>query len=266
MLSMPDAPSAGLQALAGDLLAAADPVVFAQRAGLEPDPWQAAFLRSSARQRILLCSRQSGKSTITAAAAVHTAIYKPGALILVVAPALRQAREVYRKMEVLYAGVGEPIKTETKTKLEMELENGSRIAVIPDREGTVRGYSNVALVIVDEAAWVSDETYMAVRPMLAVSQGSLVLLSTPHGKRGFFHAEWTDGGDDWHRTKVTALEVAHIDPGWLEAERRNIPAAVFDQEYLCIFGELEDAAFAYDDIRAAIVPGLPLLFAQETSP
>jgi hypothetical protein len=242
--------------LAGDLLAAADPVVFARKAGLEPEMWQADFLRSQAAQRILLCSRQAGKSTITAAAAVHQAVYTSDSLVLVVAPAMRQAREAYKKMVALYAGAGEPVRTETQTKLELQLINGSRIVVIPDKEGTVRGYSNVALVIVDEAAWVSDDSYMALRPMLAVSQGKLVLLSTPHGKRGFFHAEWAEGGPDWHRTKVTAHEVAHIDPGWLAAERRKVPARVFAAEYLCTFTELEDAVFSYDDIRAALNPNL----------
>jgi hypothetical protein len=42
--------------------------------------------------------------------------------------------------------------------------------------------------------------------------------------------------------------------------------ATFDQKVLYIFGELQDAAFAYDDISAAIVPGLPVLFAQGTTP
>ncbi len=43
--------------LADDLACALDPVRFAQRAGLEPDPWQVRVLRSPARSIILNCSR-----------------------------------------------------------------------------------------------------------------------------------------------------------------------------------------------------------------
>ena len=38
-------------------------------------------------------------------------------------------------------------------------------------EGTIRGYSGVSLLIIDEAAWVPDDHYASVRPMLAVSGG-----------------------------------------------------------------------------------------------
>jgi hypothetical protein len=246
--------------MADDLAAALDPVVFAHRAGLVPDDWQARVLRSPAPQQILLCSRQSGKSTISAVAAVHRAIYQPESLILVLSPSLRQSQELFRKVLDLYAGAGETVKAETENKLTLELANGSRIVSLPGKEATIRGFSGVSLLFVDEASRVDDSLYQAVRPMLAVSRGRIVLLSTPWGKRGFFHVEWTDGGPDWQRTKITAHDCPRIDPAWLEAERRRIPASVFAQEYLCEFGELEDATFAYDDIRAALVPDLTPLF------
>jgi hypothetical protein len=52
-------------------------------------------------------------------------------------------------------------------------------------EATIRGFSGVAPLIVDEASRVSDELYQAIRPMLAASGGEILLLSTPFGKRGF---------------------------------------------------------------------------------
>src|SRR5690349_8471056 len=74
-----------------DLALALDPArLFRRAVGSEPDPWQAQLLRSDARQILLNCTRQAGKSTSTAALALHTALYQPGALILILAPALRQ--------------------------------------------------------------------------------------------------------------------------------------------------------------------------------
>ena len=64
------------------------------------------------------------------------------------------------------------------------LPNGSRIVGLPGMEATVRGFSAVSLMLIDEASRVDDAMYKALRPMLAVGQGDLWLMSTPCGKRG----------------------------------------------------------------------------------
>ncbi len=58
-----------------------DASLLARRAGITPDDWQTGILRSDAKQMILNCSRQSGKSTITAVLGVHTAIYTPDSIV-----------------------------------------------------------------------------------------------------------------------------------------------------------------------------------------
>lgn len=248
-------------ALAGDLALALDPVRLARRAGIAPDPWQADLLRSDARQAILLCSRQSGKSTTTAVLATHQAVYASSSLVLLLSPSLRQSQELYRKVRDVYAAVaGDGPRPAEESALRLELANGSRIVCLPGREDTIRGFSGVALLVVDEASRVPDALYQAVRPMLAVSGGRLVLLSTPFGKRGFFHHEWTDGGPAWLRVKITARDCPRIDPAWLERERAAIGGWWHDQEYLCEFKETEDAVFGYDDIQAALDPTVKPLF------
>jgi hypothetical protein len=77
--------------LAADLAAALDPVVFARRAAIAPDPWQAEVLRFTSPRLLLNCSRQSGKSTTTAVLAMHTALYRPGSLTLLLSPSERQS-------------------------------------------------------------------------------------------------------------------------------------------------------------------------------
>lgn len=258
------ADSGATSRLAGDLACALDPVLFARKAGVSPDPWQAAVLRSHG-DRILCCSRQSGKSTVSAVVAMHQAIYNPGSLTLLLAPVGRQSRELLGKVRDIYGQLAGDVDAVAENQVTLHLENGSRIVVIPDKEGNVRGFSGVDLIVIDEAAWVMDSTYQAIRPMLAVSQGRLLLLSTPNGKRGFFYYEWTEGGTVWHRSMITADLCPRIDRTWLELERLKIPAAIFAQEYLCSFNEAEDAVFAHDDIRAALTPTLVPLFAQEVA-
>ena len=164
-------------------------------------------------------------------------------------------------MKDAYAALPDACPATEESALRLEFENGSRIICLPGKEATIRGFSGVALLVVDEASRVPDELYQAVRPMLAVSGGKIVLLSTPFGQRGFFHFEYTQGGGAWHRTKITAYDCPRISPEWLEQERRSIPDWVFRSEYLCEFVDTVDSVFRYEDIQAALDPKvLPLSF------
>jgi terminase large subunit-like protein len=247
--------------LASDLATTLDPSLLARAAGLEPDPWQTDLLRSRAQQMLLLCSRQAGKSTVSGLLAVDEALHRPPALVLLLAPAARQSQELFRKVkQALVAVQPELPQIVQESALTLELANGSRIVSLPGKEATVRGYSSVALLVVDEAARVADELYQSIRPMLAVSAGRIVLLSTGFGKRGFFHHEFTEGGPDWHRVTITAHQVPRIDPAWLQAERARIGDWWYRQEYLCEFVETDDQVFGYDLITRAISPDVTPLF------
>ena len=99
----------------------------------------------------------------------------------------------------------------------------------------MRGFSAVSLILIDEAARVQDEMYQALRPMLAVGDGDLWLMSTPCGQRGFFYEAWQSGDPEWMRVSVPATACSRIPAAFLEKERANMPSAVFSQEYLCEF-------------------------------
>jgi phage terminase large subunit-like protein len=201
--------------LAEDLKLALDRVSFAKEAGLEPDPWQKDLLRSNSERVLLNCCRQSGKSTMTAVIALHRALYHPGSLILCLAPALRQSQELFGKVLDFYRDLGRPVSPQGERRLSLELENGSRIVTLPGSEKTIRGFSGTSLLVLDEAARVDDELYFAVRPMLAVSGGALMMLSTPYGKRGVFYEEWTSGRG-WERYEVPASQCPRIPEEFLE--------------------------------------------------
>ncbi len=250
--------------IAGDLALALDPARIVAPLGLTPDPWQAAVLRSPAPRLLLNCARQSGKSTVSAGIAVHTALYDPGALVLLLSPSLRQSQELFRKCLAINHALGSPVPAEAETKLTWELANGSRIVSLPGKEATIRGFSGVRLLLADEAARVPDDLYHAIRPMLAVSGGRLVALSTPFGKRGWWYAAWTHGGDAWERYEVPAPAVPRIPATFLAEERRALGERVFAQEYLCRFRDTDDAVFGADAIAAAADPHVkPLLIALE---
>ena len=191
--------------------------------------------------------------------ALHKALVAPGSLILILAPAERQAKELFSKVVLSYRTLGHVIPTASYTKLGMELSNGSRIEALPGTEKTVRGFSGVDLLIVDEAARVADELYYAVRPMLAVSGGRLLMLSTPFGKRGVFYEEWS-GGISWERYTVTAAQCTRIPPEFLEEERKTLGPWWFAQEYECRFMDTLDQVFATEVIHKAITDEVAPLF------
>jgi hypothetical protein len=114
----------------------------------------------------------------------------------------------------------------------------------------------VDLLIIDEAARVPDDLYRAVRPMLAVSKGRLICLSTPYGKRGFFWEAWARGGDDWRRFEAPAAQCPRIAAEFLEQEKRAMGESWFRQEYCCSFEALE--GLVYPDFgRCVAAPPAP---------
>jgi hypothetical protein len=253
--------------MTSEILYALNPILWSiEVLGIVPDSWQGDALRSQHRRLILNCSRQSGKSTTAAILATHRAIFYPGSLILLISPSLRQSGELFRVCtDFMSRNVTTPKKTEDN-RLSVALANGSRIVSLPSTEQTIRGYSNVSLVIEDESARVPDELYYAVRPMLAVSGGRLVLMSTPFGKRGHFFKEWTEGGTDYFRFEVPATECKRISPAFLEQERRAIGDWWFDQEYLCKFKQTTDSVFRYEDVLGALSDEISPLFPALTAP
>ncbi len=137
---------------------------------------------------------------------------------------------------------------------------------LPGTGETVRGFSAPRLVIEDEAAFVDDAVYGAVRPMLAVSGGRLILMSTPHGKRGHFFEAWRDGGAEWLKTEVTALQCPRITDEFLEQERQALGDLWFRQEYGCEFLETIDQLFRLEDIERALSDDVEPLFGDDRAP
>lgn len=237
-------------ALTSDLLIALDPVGMAKAGGLAPDPWQVRLLRSTAQRVLLNCSRQAGKSTMAAILAVHTALYQPGSLVLLLSPSLRQSQELFKKALACYRSAEGAVSSTTESALRLELDNRSRIVSLPGREETVRGFSGVRLLVVDEAARVPSELYLSVRPMLAVSGGRLLALSTPYGTRGWWFEAWRSH-EPWERYEIPATNVPRISPDFLDEERRTMGEWWFAQEYECQFLDAETQPFGREDIERA---------------
>jgi len=248
--------------MARDLAYALGPVTWAREClDFDPDPWQQQVLGSSNKRQLLNCSRQSGKSTTAAILGLHRAIFYPSSLVLLVSPSLRQSGELFRKVSDLIHTLEIRSDLTEDNRTSCTLHNSSRIVSLPGTEGTVRGYSGASLIIEDEASRCDDGLYFSIRPMLAVSGGRLLLMSTPFGKRGHFHKEWTEGGPGWERVEIPASLCPRISPAFLLEERRALGDWWFKQEYECAFVETVDQVFSYDQVMNAISSDVKPLWA-----
>ncbi|HYB59616.1 MAG TPA: phage terminase large subunit, partial [Candidatus Acidoferrales bacterium] len=225
-----------------------DAVAFAKLLSLEPDPWQRDLLTSTHKRVILNCSRQSGKTTIVSVLALHHALIHPKSLVLIFSPSERQSKEFLKKIQDYYSDLGSPGGSLANSASTLELTNRSRIVALPSSEATVRGFSAPSLVLVDEAAQIDEDLYYAVLPMLIVSHGRLILLSTPLGKRGIFWSAW-EQQDGWKKVKVTGNQCPRISEDDLAKAREEMGELRFAQEYLCEFVQAAGSIFKEEWIQ-----------------
>ena len=108
----------------------------------------------------------------------------------------------------------------------------------------------MTLLSIDEASRVPDELYMACRPMLAVSGGRLLAMSTPFGTRGWWYEAWR-ADEDWERYEVPAEQCPRISAEFLAEERRTVGEWWYRQEYGCEFLDAQSAAFTREDVDRA---------------
>lgn len=223
------------------------------RLSFEPDEKQEQILTGEHYRLILNCTRQFGKSTVTAAKVLHRAWTRPGSMILVVSPSERQSREFLRKVKGFVERMGLKPKGDGDNPISVELPNESRVVGVPGNNSQIRGFDAVSLLIVDEAAWVTDRQYNAVQPMLATTDGDIWMLSTPWGERGVFWETWTGRIDEeWTRVSVKATECARIVPRFLEGQRRRMDEMSFRREYMCEFMDVSDSVFRREDVERAV--------------
>jgi phage FluMu gp28-like protein len=227
----------------------------AQHLGFQADPVQSEILNADTHRLILCCTRQWGKSSIAAIKALHFAMCKPGAFILFAAASYNQAAELlrcFRKYAAQLTGA-------KATQGAINLPNGSRILAVPQSPATVRCYAAVDVIVIDEAAFVVDEMYNALSPMLATSNGQLWLLSSANGTTGEFYKTWTKGSNLWRKYKVTADECPRISRQFLASEKESKGDTIFNREYMCQFTAGAGGTINPSDIKDAFRGDYPAM-------
>lgn len=226
----------------------ASPTLFAiTLLGVKPTRYQADLLEAN-RDAIVVWGRQCGKTTTLAIKALHYALTHPKRVVLIIAPTQRQAAIMYGRI-LAYCEDNDFIKKHTPklTQSAVQFDSGSTIHCLPaGHEGTsIRGYA-ASMIIFDEAAFIPDSVFMAVRPSMAVQGEITVLSGTPFGKHGYFYNMYRanelkkPAARTWDTFHVRSSDSPLINKAYLEEMRHSLTADQFSQEF--------DAEFTADNM------------------
>lgn len=208
---------------------------FAAAFGEEPMAHQVALM-SEERDTLVLKGRQIGMTTAAAGLALHVALSTPAIDAVIVSPTMKQSTEVTGRARLGAWSLGVKLLQDSTSTL--RFENGSRVVSLPGKARSVRGYS-AALLVIDEAAFVDDETWAAARPLTSATGGRTIVQSTGGWPVGWFYELYSGDDDTWARMRVRSDEAPNVDAGFLARERRRLAEqpSTFAMEYEAAFGD-----------------------------
>lgn len=249
--------------------------------GFNPFHWQREILDSSHKRKHINGARQAGKSTIISGLPCHRARFFPGSLSIILAATEKQAVEDMERVKAFMARDPRYPKITRDSDSLLELDNKSRVLVVPATEKAARGYSSPDIIMLDEASRIEDGVYKSgVRPMLTDNDKCEVCsISTPNGRTGHFFK--AGQSHRWERYLVKApwdiddstLQLIPASPeeqfrfacqrdgikgfysprhaNWEEQQENleEMTALMYRQEYLCEYVEPEEQVFSYGEIN-----------------
>ena len=218
------------------------------------DPWQQEVMDTDG-DICLRSGRQVGKSTVISIKAALYALQNKKCSVLVIASVERQAQLLFEKtLAYIHDNYKKDIKLgkDRPTKHIINLKNGSIIRCLPTGLSGygIRGYT-VDLLIADEAAFIPEDVWTAVTPMLAVTRGIKILLSTPFGKGGYFYECFKD--ENYTSFHVSSEDCPRKDDKFLDRERKRMTKLQYAQEYLGEFVDELRQFFPTDLIKKVMV-------------
>jgi phage terminase large subunit-like protein len=231
-----------------------DPVEFAVSVlDWRPFPYQEELLADESKRICVCAGRQTGKSTTVAVKALHFALSRPNARVLLVAPTLRQSLNLLEKVSDFVRSSRVCARLlRRKTRTEVSFRNGSRVVALPSGTlgNTIRGLT-ADLVIVDEAAFVPERVITDVlMPQIATTEGSFWMVSTPWDKNHVFYRCFND--PNWSSRRWPTTYCPLVSPSFVEEQRRLMGEEAFRREMLAEFVDDSDSFFPSDLIRSCI--------------
>lgn len=222
----------------------------------EPHINQQVILDSSARFRVVMCGRRFGKSELSQIEIISHALR--GYNVAYITPTYKLAKTFFEKLTqvIPFENNKSDLIITFPTKGTVEFFTGERLDNLRGRK--------FHFVVIDEASFIpnlEDGWLNSIRPTLTDYKGRALFVSTPKGKN-YFYSLFMKGGEDWQSFKFTTYDNPYIDKDEIDDARRQLPEAVFEQEYMA--NPMENAAnpFGSNKIIDCIKPisNLPVAY------
>jgi len=228
-----------------------NPAFFAEAIlGLQLFLYQVALLECTSKRVVACWARQTGKTTAIAVKVIHFAFTRGDSTTLIVSRGLRQSMIMFGVIERFV--LGHPVlrgSVVRSTRTMIVLRNGSVISALPcgpDGAG-LRGFT-AHLVVMDEAAFMPEYVISSVIfPMLATTNGTAIMLSTPWGRDHVYYRSFKN--PSYWSQHVKAEQCPRITREFLLEQRRDIGELRYKMEYEAEFVEDESSFFKQDLIR-----------------
>lgn len=210
---------------------------------------QKVVVDTDARFRIFVAGRRTGKTALSIRELARYA-RQPNKRVLYVCPTFQMARDIiWKDLQTKLRDLNWIAKT-NESRLEIELINGSLIALKSGNDpDNLRG-SGYDFVVFDECADLKPEVwYEVVRPALSAQKppGHALFCGTPKGFNWF--KELYDLGKtsdpDWFSHQATTLEGGNVPEKEIEDAKKDLDSRTFAQEYLASF-ETYSGIIAYN--------------------
>ena len=200
----------------------------------EPHINQQRILDSSSRFRVIMCGRRFGKSELSQIEIISEAL--KGNNVAYITPTYKLAKTFFEKLIKI-------VQFEhNKSDLIIQFPNDGSVEFFTgERLDNLRG-RKFHFVVVDEASFIpnlEDGWLNSIRPTLTDYKGRALFLSTPRGKN-YFYQLYCKQDQDWESFKFTTYDNPYIDADEVNDARRQLPEAVFEQEYMA--NPMENAA------------------------
>jgi len=197
--------------------------------GIKLDDWQKEYI-SHEGNTVVRAGRQSGKSYAESLRVALFALLNPKTTTLIIASVDRQSIELLEKVKSHIVTIAGAQIKKRPTFHKIELKNGSKIMAEPAGATGygLRGFT-VDKLVADEAHYIPDAVFVAVRPMLATTGGTLDLLSTPRGNEGFFYDCFQT--EEFHHIHIKSIDCPRITEEFLDQEKKRMTKLQYCQEY-----------------------------------
>ena len=224
------------------------------------------FHKEEVRELVLNFSRQSGKTTLCEILLIETLV-KSKTNCAYISPSFAQGKKVFREIVNLLSQT-QLIAKKNSTDLTISLINGSFLQFFTAMNPTaIRGQTISGLLVIDEAAYLPEETSdgqllwpMVIQPITKAKKPKIIFVSTPNGKSGIFYEKYLQGlnSQTTRTVECNIYEDTTISKEDIVELKATTPPLAWQQEFECKF--LDSALTVFEGYEKQFIDYQKVIF------